>query len=84
MVGGAARTPTARCAPSGWPRDNVVAYPDHYVQTTERHPMEHLASVIAERGYGGMRIGVEMDNYYYSAAAHAVLGRSLPGRRRPH
>ena len=59
-------------------RDNVVAYPDHYVQTTERHPMEHLASVIAERGFGRMRIGVEMDNYYYSAAAHAVLGRCLP------
>ena len=59
-------------------RDNVVAYPDHYVQTTERHPMEHLASVISERGFARMRIGVEMDNYYYSAAAHAVLGRCLP------
>ena len=59
-------------------RDNVVAYPDHYVQSTERHPMEPLASVIAERGFGRMRIGVEMDNYYYSAAAHAVLGRGLP------
>ena len=59
-------------------RDNVVAYPDHYVQSTERHPMEHLASVISERGFGRMRIGVEMDNYYYSAAAHAVLGRCLP------
>ena len=59
-------------------RDNVVAYPDHYVQTTERHPIEHLAALISERGYGRMRIGVEMDNYYYSAAAHAVLGRCLP------
>ena len=59
-------------------RDNVVAYPDHYVQSAERHPMEHLASVISERGFGRMRIGVEMDNYYYSAAAHAVLGRCLP------
>ncbi len=59
-------------------RDNVVAYPDHYVQTTERHPMEHLASLISERGFARKRIGVEMDNYYYSAAAHAVLGRCLP------
>ena len=58
--------------------DNVVSYPDHYVQSTERHPMEHLASVISERGFGRMRVGVEMDNYYYSAAAHAVLGRCLP------
>ena len=59
-------------------RDNVVAYPDHYVQSTERHPMEHLASLIEERGFARMRIGVEMDNYYYSAAAHATLGRCLP------
>jgi len=58
-------------------RNNVVAYLDHYVMTTERHPMEHLASVIADRGFGAMRIGVEMDNYYYSAAAHAVLERCL-------
>ena len=60
-------------------RDNVVAYPDHYVQSTERHPMEHLSCVIRERGFDRMRIGVEMDNYYYSAAAHAVLERCLPG-----
>ena len=46
--------------------------------TPERHPMEHLATVIEERGFGRMRIGVEMDNYYYSAAAHAVLQRNLP------
>ena len=59
-------------------RDNVVAYPDHYVMTPERHPNEPLASVIEERGFGRMRIGVEMDNYYYSAAAHAVLQRCLP------
>ena len=23
--------------------DNIVGYPDHYVQSTERHPMEHLS-----------------------------------------
>ena len=58
--------------------DNIVAYSDDYVMTTERHPMERLASVIEERGFARMRIGVEMDNYYYSAAAHAVLRRCLP------
>ena len=68
---GALRTAYLAC-------DNVVAYPDHYVQSTERHPMERLASLIEERGFARMRIGVEMDNYYYSAAAHATLGRCLP------
>ena len=26
--------------------DNIVGYPDHYVQSTERHPMDYLSQVI--------------------------------------
>lgn len=58
--------------------DNIVDYPDHYVQSTERHPMDFLSSVITERGYGKATIGVEMDNYYFSAAAYASLVKHLP------
>ncbi|MEZ5668922.1 MAG: ectoine hydrolase DoeA [Alphaproteobacteria bacterium] len=61
--------------------DRVVGYPDHYVQSTERHPMDVLAGLIADRGWGAKAIGVEMDNYYYSAAAHAALVRHLPNAR---
>jgi ectoine hydrolase len=57
--------------------DNIAGYPDHFVQSTERHPMEHLARVIAARGWAGARIGVEMDNYWYSAAANETLRRHL-------
>lgn len=59
----------------------VIGYPDDYVMTPLRHPMELLAALIAERGWGGAVIGVEMDNYYYSAAAHAVLVKGLPNAR---
>jgi ectoine hydrolase len=59
--------------------DHIVGYPDHYVQSTERHPMDYLASdVIAARGWSACRIGVEMDNYYFSAAAYASLQKHLP------
>jgi len=34
---------------------------------------------LAAHGLAGGRIGVEMDNYYYTARAHAVLSRHLPG-----
>lgn len=61
--------------------DRIVGYPDHYVQSTERHPMDLLAALITDRGWGGQAIGVEMDNYYYSAAAHASLVRNLPNAR---
>lgn len=60
---------------------DILGYPDHYVQSTERHPMDYLAAQLADRGRGGLRIGVEMDNYWFSAAAHAALVRGLPEAR---
>jgi ectoine hydrolase len=60
--------------------DDIVAYADHYVQSTERHPMDFLSdAVIKARGWGGRRIGVEMDNYYFSAACYAALEHHLRG-----
>lgn len=59
--------------------DHIASYPDHYVQSTERHPMDLLCrEVIARLGWSHCRIGVEMDNYYFSAAAYAALRRNLP------
>jgi ectoine hydrolase len=56
----------------------ICAYPDHYVQSTERHPMQHLAARLRDTGYGRGRLGVELDNYWYSAAADRALRASLP------
>lgn len=59
-------------------RTEVIGYPDNFVQSTTRHPMQHLGGLLAEMGHGKARIGVEMDNYYYSAKAHASLAETLP------
>jgi ectoine hydrolase len=61
--------------------DNIVSYADHYVQSTERHPMDFLSTVIAGRGWDKAVVGVEMDNYYFSAAAFASLQTHLPNAR---
>ncbi|MBV9245513.1 MAG: ectoine hydrolase DoeA [Methylobacteriaceae bacterium] len=61
--------------------ENIVGYPDHYVQSTERHPMDLLARLIEERGWGQGSIGVEMDNYWFTAAAMEALRRHLPNAR---
>jgi ectoine hydrolase len=58
--------------------DNIIGYPDHYVQSTERHAMDYLSERISERGWGKANIGVEMDNYWFSAAAFASLLKHLP------
>ncbi|UWQ93819.1 M24 family metallopeptidase (plasmid) [Rhodobacteraceae bacterium M382] len=58
--------------------DAIHGYADHYVQSTVRHPMQDLAGHIQALGLHKARIGVEMENYYYSAKAHAVLTAELP------
>lgn len=60
------------------PEPDIIGYPDHYVQSTERHPMDYLAARLTERGQGAKPIGVEMDNYWFSAKAYAALTAGLP------
>jgi ectoine hydrolase len=40
--------------------------------------MELLAAMIRDRGFGTKRIGVELENYYFSAKAFLVLQQELP------
>jgi ectoine hydrolase len=61
--------------------DRILSYPDHYVQSAERHPMDLLSSIIEGHGWQRRRIGVEMDNYWFSAAAFGSLQQHLPNAR---
>lgn len=60
------------------PDDHVIGYDDTYVQNPLKHPHTTLADLLCARGASAASIGVELDNYYYSAAAHAALLRGLP------
>ncbi|AWI85138.1 ectoine hydrolase DoeA [Alloyangia pacifica] len=61
--------------------EHVIGYPDHYVQSTERHPMDYLCAKLAERGWDKGTIGVEMDNYWFSARAYERLQSGLPNAK---
>jgi ectoine hydrolase len=61
--------------------ERILSYPDEYVQSPIRHPMDQLSGLLAERGWGRRHVGVEMDNYWFSAAAYASLQRHLPDAR---
>ncbi len=58
--------------------DRIIGYADHYVQSTERHPMDYLSQIMTDRGWGKGNIGVELENYYFSAAAYLSLQKNLP------
>ncbi len=59
-------------------RANIAGYADNYVQSTVRHPMQDLAAILRDRGYASKRIGLELENYYFSAKAYLVLRQELP------
>jgi len=59
--------------------EHIFGYDDTYVQNPDKHPMLDLCRLIAAKGWQGARIGVEMDNYYFSAAAWQSLNEGLPG-----
>ncbi|MEH6645536.1 ectoine hydrolase DoeA [Sulfitobacter sp.] len=57
--------------------DSILGYDDTFVQNPEKHPMRELAKLMAAHGLECARIGVELDNYYYTAAAHMSLTAAL-------
>jgi len=57
---------------------SLYPYDDGYVQSVERHPMQHLAGLLCELGLERARIGVEMENCYFSAKAYVTLRDALP------
>ena len=57
---------------------DIISYPDHYVQSTDIHPMEYLAGILKEKSLHNKNIGIEKDNYYFSARAAESLYTTLP------
>jgi Xaa-Pro dipeptidase len=58
--------------------DNIIGYPDDYVQNPVKHPMNFVAAEIKRRGWEKRAIGVEMDAYYFSARGFLALQADLP------
>ncbi|MBA5761638.1 M24 family metallopeptidase [Vibrio sp. 404] len=59
--------------------ESIAYYPDHYVMNPPLHPMEYLVETVLEpKLWDRGRIGVEKDNYYFSATAFEALTQRLP------
>ncbi|MDG2908394.1 MAG: ectoine hydrolase DoeA [Acidimicrobiales bacterium] len=56
----------------------ILDYSDDHVMSTERHAFGQLGGLLTDLGLADGRVGVELDNYYYSAAAHQNLVAALP------
>lgn len=58
--------------------DNIINYPDGYVQSTIKHPFDFVAEVLLGKGKGDRKIGVELDAFYYTAKCHERMLIGLP------
>ena len=61
--------------------DHVHGYDEKLIQNLPLHPMQELVDVLKERRLDKGTLGVEMDNYWYSARAHHELCTGLPSVR---
>ncbi len=77
------RAQDARCAEvtTDLPASNIVPFSEPLVQHPVDHPFDELATLIVSKGWGGGRIGVELDAHYYTARCHAHLLKGLPNAR---
>ncbi|MDR2455989.1 MAG: M24 family metallopeptidase [Deltaproteobacteria bacterium] len=57
--------------------DSVRGYQDHYVQSNLRHPMDFVCDLLEEHNAEKRRLGVEMDNYYFTGKCLEALTVNL-------
>lgn len=63
------------------PDADITCYPESLVQAQDRHPYHFLLGLMSGRRVDRGRIGVEMDNYYYSARQDRILRAALGNER---
>jgi Xaa-Pro aminopeptidase len=61
--------------------EQILGFPDDYVQRRDRHPLEWVADELIRRGAVGPTVGLEMDAYYFTPRAYNALRAKLPDAR---
>ncbi|WLR50424.1 M24 family metallopeptidase [Bacillus tianshenii] len=58
--------------------DNIIPYPDDYVQSEIKHPMQFTANILKEIGQAKRVIGLEMETHFFSAQSYMKFTEALP------
>ena len=60
------------------PPENIVGFSEGLVHHPHQHPFDELCDLVIAKGWGRLRIGVELDAHYYTARAHSHIVAGLP------
>jgi ectoine hydrolase len=58
--------------------DDILGFPDNFVQAPDRHPMDWVCPQLRERNAVRGTVGLEMDSYYFTARAYEALRHAWP------
>ncbi len=61
--------------------EHVISYPDIYIHSETHHPMDFFGKIIDEIGHGNRRIGVEMEQFFFTAQGYERLKKALPNAK---
>ena len=53
--------------------ENIFGYPENLIQSPPLHPYDFVVQMFKDKKWSDKNIGVEMDNYYYTAENHKRL-----------
>ncbi len=60
-------------------KENIRNYADDYVHSPiGKHPIDFVADVIEEKGWGDKNIGLEMDQFYFTHKTYKILNKRFP------
>ena len=59
-------------------KENILGYPEELIQSPPKHPYDYVTNFLKTKKWDTKNIGVEMDNYYYSAECHNRLIKECP------
>ena len=62
-------------------KENILGYPEDLIQDPPKHPYDFLTNFLKTKKWDTKNIGVEMDNYYYSAECHNRLVTQCPNAK---
>ena len=57
---------------------NVVGYPETWIGTAARHPVEFMTQLVRDHGWGRARLGVEKSAHFFTVRAYEILRAGLP------
>ena len=64
---------------TAWLDENhLIGYPDDYVQSESKHPMQVISQFLMKKKKENKRIAVEQDSYYFTAKSYLTLIKNLP------